>query len=89
MESLLNQICQSCGMPLKQDSDFGTTEDNNKSEEYCFYCFQNGKFLDEGITVEDKIEKNVKLAIKMGWSEEKARNMAQDLFPKLKRWQKS
>lgn len=74
-------------MPLTRDSDFGSDTDHNKSKEYCFHCFQNGKFLDEGITVEEKIEKNVKLAIKMGWSEEKARTMAQGLLPKLKRWQ--
>jgi hypothetical protein len=37
-------------MPLQKEEDFGTNADGSKSEEYCFHCFQNGKFLDEGIT---------------------------------------
>ena len=49
--------CQSCGMPLRKKEDFGTNADGSKSNEYCFHCFQNGKFLDEGITLQDKIKK--------------------------------
>lgn len=75
-------------MPLKQDSDFGTNSDGSKSGEYCFHCFQNGKFSDEGTTLEEKIERNVKFGVLMGWSEDKARKMAQDLLPKLKRWKR-
>lgn len=88
MESLQGQICQSCAMPLKQDSDFGTNTDGSKSTEYCFHCYQNGKFLDEGTTLEEKIERNIKFGVMTGWSVERARKMAQDLFPTLKRWKR-
>lgn len=80
------QICQSCGMPLEKQEDFGTNTNGNKSEEYCFHCFQNGKFLDEGITLQEKIEKNVKFAVQIGMSEAEARKMASDILPNLKRW---
>jgi hypothetical protein len=46
------------------------------------------KFTDEGITVEEKINKNVELAKKMGMSEEKARETANSIIPKRKRWKK-
>ena len=82
------KICQSCGMPLQKEEDFGTHSNGSKSEEYCFHCFQNGKFLDEGITLEEKINKNVKFAVQMGMSEAEARKLASEVLPKLKRWKK-
>jgi len=80
--------CQSCGMPLRKDEDFGTSAGGSKSREYCFHCFQNGKFLDEGITLKEKIEKNVKFAVKIGMQEDAARKMASSVLPTLKRWKK-
>jgi predicted amidophosphoribosyltransferase len=83
----LNQkICQSCGMPLQKKEYCGTNEDESKSEEYCFHCFQKGKFLDEGITLQGKIDKNVKFAVQMGMSEDEAKKVASIVLPKLKRW---
>jgi hypothetical protein len=82
----MNQrICQSCGMPLQKEEDFGTNASGSKSEEY---CFQNGKFLDEGITLQEKIDKNVQFAVQMGMSKHKARKMASEVLSKLKRWKK-
>ena len=81
-------ICQSCGMPLRKNEDSGTNADGSRSEEYCFHCFTDGKFLDEGITLQEKIEKNVKFGIQMGMSEEMARHMCENMLPQLKRWQK-
>ncbi|KYK26496.1 transcriptional regulator [Euryarchaeota archaeon SM23-78] len=82
-----NPICQSCGMPMKSEEDFGTELDGEKNSEYCHYCYKNGRFTDEGITMEDKIKKNVKIAKKMGVPEDKAREMANKIIPTLKRWQ--
>ena len=75
-------------MPLQKEDDFGTNTDGSKSEEYCFHCFQNGEFLDEGITLQGKIDKNVKFAVQMGMSESEARKMASHVLPQLKRWKK-
>ena len=82
----MEAICQSCGMPLRRREDFGTNRDGSRSDEYCFHCFQKGRFLDEGITLQGKIDKNVQFAIRMGMKEAEARKMASSVLPKLKRW---
>lgn len=84
----MSQVCQSCAMPLRSDYDLGTNTDGSKSPEYCKFCFENGKFKDEGITLEQKIEKNIEMAKKMGIDETKARNLAKMTLPNLKRWKK-
>ncbi len=84
----MDNICQSCGMPLRNEADFGTNSDKSKSSEFCFHCFQNGAFLDQGITVQEKIDKNVRFGVQMGMTETVARNMAEELLPTLKRWKK-
>ncbi len=83
-----DKICQSCGMPLVEESDKGTNDDGSKSEQYCHYCFQDGKFTDEGISLEEKIENNVKIAQELGMEEEDARQIAKDIIPTLSRWKK-
>lgn len=81
------QICQSCSMPLRTEEDLGTNADGSKNKEYCHFCYQKGKFTDEGITMEQKIEKMVAIAKEMAIPEDKAREMAKNILPKLKRWQ--
>ena len=88
MEEPKGPMCQSCGMPMTKAADFGTNADGSKNNEYCKFCYEKGKFTDEGITMEEKIEKNVAIAKKMGWPEDKAREMANSIIPKLKRWKK-
>ena len=80
--------CQSCGMPIDKDPNKGGTNSNgSKSNKYCGFCFQNGKFTDEGITLKEKIEKNVQIAVSiMGIPEKQARRNAENLFPNLERW---
>ncbi len=82
------KICQSCGMPLDKDPNKGgTNTDKSKSEKYCSFCYQDGKFTDEGITLKEKIEKNVQIAIsRMGIPEKSARQMAESTIPNLDRW---
>lgn len=75
-------------MPLQNKEDFGGNADGSVNEEYCCFCFQKGRFLDEGITLQGKIEKNVKIAVQMGMTEAEARKMATSVLPKLKRWKK-
>ena len=57
-------ICQSCGMPLDKDpNQGGTNSDQSRSDQYCSFCFQDGKFTDEGITLQEKIDKNIRMAV--------------------------
>lgn len=83
----MTPMCQSCGMPLNDEGFKGTSQDGSPSSEYCKFCYQNGEFTDAGITMEDKIEKNVQIAVnQMGMKEYDARAMAESVIPKLKRW---
>lgn len=81
-------ICQSCGMPLSFDPNKGgSNSDGSTSSLYCSYCFKEGIFLDEGISLSEKIEKNVQIAVqKMDMNETKARELASTVLPGLKRW---
>ena len=48
------KFCQSCGMPLTEDV-LGTNADGSKNEDYCMYCYKDGKFLQD-CTMEEMIE---------------------------------
>ena len=76
-------ICQSCSMPLGSENDLGTNADGSKNKEYCHFCLKDGKFTDEGITMEQKIDKMVSMAKKMNIPEDKARAMASATLPTL------
>jgi len=41
-----DRICQSCGMPMVASEHFGTNTDHSVSDDYCCFCFQEGKFTD-------------------------------------------
>lgn len=80
-------ICKSCGIPMDKDEDFGTDADGAKNREYCHSCFRDGRFTDEGITMEQKIDKLVEIAVsQMSIPKEKARVQANKIIPTLKRW---
>jgi hypothetical protein len=81
-----NPICQSCGMPLRSENDLGTNANGDKNGQYCRFCFKDGEFTDPDITMEQKIEKLVSIAVKMSIPEKSAREMASNLLPTLKRW---
>lgn len=82
-------ICQSCGMPMQKDEDFGTNADGTKNGEYCYFCFKEGMFTDKGVTMEQKIDKLVEIAVsQMSIPKEKARAQANEIIPTLKRWRK-
>ena len=74
-------------MSMKRDEDFGTNGDGSNNKEYCMFCFKEGHFTDEGITMAQKIEKNIMIAKGMGIPEDQAKQMAENVIPNLKRWQ--
>ena len=86
MNTTKKNICQSCGMPMGKIADFGTEKDGSINAEYCHYCYQEGRFTDMGISLEEKIAKNISIATKMGMPLEEATNLAKTTLPKLKRW---
>ena len=85
------KFCQSCGMPLNVNEDFGNNSENRKNEDYCRYCFTDGKFT-EDFTMDEMIvhcaqfvdEFNKDSEQKM--TKEQAIEQMKMYFPKLKRW---
>ena len=48
IESDINKrYCQSCGMPLRFDIEkyLGTNSNGSRSDEYCYYCLKDGKYI--------------------------------------------
>ena len=86
------KICQSCGMPM-EEKDYGTNKDNGLNEEYCAYCFQNGKFT-MNCTMEEMINHNLKFIDEFNkdahtnFDEKSAKEEMLKYFPTLKRWKK-
>ena len=40
-------VCQCCGMPLNEDSMISRENDGSYNEDYCKWCYANGKFAYE------------------------------------------
>lgn len=87
------KFCQSCGMPLKGEQDFGTNRDGSKNEEYCVYCYKEGAFTQE-CTMEEMIAHCAGYVSEfnkdsgMNFTKEQAIAQMQAYFPQLKRWKK-
>ncbi len=78
--------CQSCSMPLSKDKNGGgTNADGSKSEEYCSYCFADGKYIDSEMTLEKMLEK-LEGVLKNMKTPAVMRKMILRRVPKLKRW---
>lgn len=81
-------FCQSCCMPLDKPELFGTEHDGSLNKEYCKYCYQDGAFVNPGMTLpEMKIlvrEQMEKMKI-----DNNIINMAIGTLPFLKRWELS
>lgn len=78
-------VCQSCTMPIDDTADRGTEKNGSKSSEYCKYCYQNGAFVNPGMTLENMqqliTEKMQELDLPVAVSQKSLQ-----LLPQLKRW---
>lgn len=85
-------FCQSCGMPLTNDV-LGTNADGSKNEDYCMYCYMDGKFLQD-CTMDEMIEHCAQFvgAVNEGLpqpiTKEEYIGQMKMYFPHLKRWRK-
>ncbi|MBR3496362.1 MAG: zinc ribbon domain-containing protein [Prevotella sp.] len=86
------RFCQSCGMPLTEDV-LGTNADGTKNEDYCMYCYKDGKFLQD-CTMDEMIEHcsqfvdEVNKQMPKPMTKEEYKQMMRGFFPMLKRWRK-
>lgn len=87
MEEIKGPFCQSCSMPMLKPEDFGTNEKGFKVNDYCNFCYQNGKFTNPDITLEQMIDLSSGCMVKHGhMPEDKAKDLASNFIPTLKRW---
>lgn len=98
------KFCQSCGMPLTERlrvgehssgiNVLGTNADGSKNEEYCMYCYRDGKFLQD-CTMDEMIEHCAQFvgAVNEGLpnpiTKEEYIGQMKAYFPQLKRWRKA
>ena len=86
------RFCQSCGMPLTEDV-LGTNAEGSKNEDYCMYCYKDGKFLQD-CTMDEMIEHcsqfvdEVNKQMPKPMTKEEYKQMMRGFFPMLKRWRK-
>ena len=79
--------CQSCGMPLGSDpAGGGTNIDGTKSNEYCGYCYQNGRFTEPHITCEQMAAKVQVIMKDKFWMPGFVSWLFVRNLPSLKRW---
>lgn len=83
----MKKICQSCGMPMADDSLLGTNADGTINENYYKYCYKDGKFIDD-VTMEEYIEMCSQFGSQANMTNEQMKEFCQKLFPTLKRWKK-
>ena len=87
------KFCQSCGMPLT-DEVLGTNADGSKNEEYCIYCYKEGKFLQD-CTMDEMIEHcaqfvgEVNKGLPQPITKEEYIGQMKMYFPHLKRWREA
>ena len=86
----MQNVCQSCGMPLADPDLLGTEADGTPSEHHCKWCYQDGSYQG-ACTMEDMVEICVKnmVAPDSPFTEDEARAYMEALLPTLDRWRES
>ena len=80
-------ICQSCAMPMQDESLYGTNADGSVNSDYCKYCYKDGEFLQK-VTMDEYIEMMVPFASQAGMTGDQMREYCKSVYPTLKRWKK-
>ena len=84
------KFCQSCGMPLTNEI-LGTNTDGTLNEDYCIYCYKDGKFAQD-MTMEQMIDHCAQFTDEINkqsgqnLTQEQPKDMMRQFFPQLKRW---
>jgi hypothetical protein len=77
-------LCQSCSMPLDGENN-GTEADGSRSVMYCQMCYEDGKFIDPELTLEEMkaiVDRSLR---EKGWNRFK-RWATLAYLPSLERW---
>lgn len=76
-------ICQCCGMPL-EDSSMSKEPDGSFNEEYCKWCYADGKFV--YTSLEELTDFLVDHMANEKWPPKQAREYFKEQLPKLNHW---
>ena len=76
-------ICQCCGMPL-EDPVISREEDGSFNEEYCKWCYTDGKFVYQSI--EELTDFLAEHMSNEKWPREEARKYFENQLPQLRHW---
>ncbi len=76
-------VCQCCGMPL-DDSSISKENDGTFNEEYCKWCYADGKFV--YTSLEELIDFLVGHMSNENWTPEQARAFFEAQLPQLNHW---
>jgi radical SAM superfamily enzyme len=72
-------------MPIDNPELQGTEKDGSKSHEFCTYCYQQGSFINPGMTLND-MTSMIKLQMEKRKIDQHIIDMAIKCLPGLKRW---
>ena len=81
----MQNLCQSCAMPLEDNNERGTNKDGSMNTDYCIHCYKNGEFTND-MTLEETIADSVNYAEMAGVTPEEMLEMQSKVLPTLKRW---
>lgn len=76
-------VCQCCGMPL-EDSVLSREPDGSLNEEYCKWCYTEGKFAYSSL--EELLDFLEGTMSNESWTPEQVRTDLQGYLPQLKHW---
>ncbi|MCL2406879.1 MAG: helix-turn-helix domain-containing protein [Defluviitaleaceae bacterium] len=85
-------LCESCGSHFPSEGFYGNNADGTTNEDYCKYCWVDGKFGKPNETLEEMVESCVPFMVKSddnpdGYPDaDAARQAMKGLLPNLKRW---
>lgn len=91
-DDMEQKFCQSCGMPLN-DENIGTEADGSVSDDYCIYCYKDGRFTQD-MTMEQMIDHCAQFTDEINRQSGQSLTIAQakegmrQFFPHLKRWKR-
>ena len=85
----VDNLCQSCGYPLKRDTHGGGTErDGSRSVKYCSMCYAGGVFLTPPeIDTASKMQRYCMQQMKRAGFSTITAWLATRSIPRLERWQ--
>lgn len=77
-------ICQCCGMPLEDESTISRETDGSFNEDYCKWCYTDGKFVYH--TIDELLDFLADHMSRGGFTPEQIRAYFSEQLPKLKHW---